>query len=121
MQSSYSRFHEILNRVVKLHELKGKDYGTDTDPYHNIREKAKFQNLPAWYSSISEVSDKLVRIKSFYENGELANEGVVDSILDAVTYLVIGCELFESWTQEDIIRSTQYGVVHREGNTIVCD
>lgn len=89
-----ARFHEILKELGDLHDRKQKDYGSDTDPFANVRSGQDFGIAP-WINAASRLNDKVVRIKSFIRNGDLANESLEDSFRDIAVYAIIALVLRE--------------------------
>lgn len=86
------RVHEILKELGELHDKKQVDYGSSTDPFANVRAGQEFGVSP-WVNAILRMNDKMVRIKSFIRNGQLANEGLEDSLRDIAVYAVISLVL----------------------------
>ena len=88
------RFLAVLQEIAELHERKQRDYGTDNDPFANIRASQEFGISP--YKGIFlRIGDKVQRLKADCVNGTLANEGVVDTLLDIAVYSVIASLLFQ--------------------------
>lgn len=81
-------FAEILAEVMALHAKKSKDYGSDTDPYANVRSSEDFGVL-AYVGGLIRAHDKVTRLKRFAQRGELANESAEDSMLDLCVYFPI--------------------------------
>jgi hypothetical protein len=88
------RFEDITNQMVALHNKKGADYGSGTDPYANVRASQEFGIAP-WIGALVRLNDKITRLKSFIRNGNLQNESVEDSIRDIQVYSVIMQILYE--------------------------
>jgi len=88
------RFHEILRELGALHDKKQKDYGTDTDPFANVRGSTEW-GVPAWVGALVRANDKIKRLQSFARKGVLANESVQDSLRDLAVYAVISLVLYE--------------------------
>ncbi len=86
-------FRTVLDEMGKLHDRKQADYGTDSDPFANVRASEQF-GIPAWLGSVLRANDKMSRLKAFAQNGTLANEGVEDSLIDLANYAVIALVLF---------------------------
>lgn len=91
---SSQRFHDILKILGDLHDQKQADYGTDTDPFANVRASERF-GIPAWVGAILRGNDKMARLQTFIRKGELKNESVEDSLKDLAVYAIIGLVLFE--------------------------
>lgn len=92
-------FCGILDEMKAMHLKKGADYGTDADPFSNVRASEQF-GIPAWLGSVVRGNDKMSRLKTFAQKGVLRNESVEDSLLDLAVYAVIGLVLFRE-TQAD--------------------
>lgn len=87
-----ARFHEVLSEVGHLHDRKQADYGTEGDPFNNLRTSEAF-GLPADEGIAIRMNDKMNRIKAYFKNGELANDTVEDDYLDIATYAIIAVVL----------------------------
>ena len=92
---SSHRFHGILEKLGKLHDKKQRDYGTDADPFNNIRASAKEWGIPAWVGAMLRATDKVRRLQKFADVGELANESVIDAFDDLAVYAVIARVMYE--------------------------
>ncbi len=92
---SSQRFHDILYKLGRLHDKKQKDYGTDADPFNNIRSSAKEWGIPAWVGAMLRATDKVRRLQKFADKGELANESVIDAFDDLAVYAVIARVMYE--------------------------
>src|SRR3990167_2999527 len=79
------RFHALLDEIRFLHERKCADYGRDEDHLANLKGSEEW-GVPAWKGTLIRLGDKVHRLKSFCSNGNLANEGVEDSLLDLASY-----------------------------------
>lgn len=88
------RFHKILRELGTLHDRKQADYGTDADPFANVRNSSEW-GMPAWVGAMMRGTDKVNRLKTFARRGTLANEGVLDAFSDLAVYAVIARVLFE--------------------------
>lgn len=94
MHPSSVKFHAILKELGDLHDKKQKDYGTHTDPFANVRASVDW-GMPGWVGCMVRANDKMKRLQTYAQTGNLANEGVRDSFLDLAVYAVIGLCLFE--------------------------
>ncbi len=92
---SSQRFHDILKKLGELHDKKQRDYGTDADPFNNIRASAKEWGIPAWVGAMLRATDKVRRLQKFADAGELANESVIDAFDDLAVYAVIARVMYE--------------------------
>ena len=87
-------FHEQLEQLGLLHDKKQQDYGTDTDPFANVRASEDF-GIPAWLGCLIRMNDKVQRLKTYCKKGTLSNEGVEDSLRDLAVYSLIALCLFQ--------------------------
>jgi hypothetical protein len=87
-------FRDVAWEAVLLHEQKSKDYGTEADPYANVRAAEEF-GLPSWVGIYIRMNDKMTRVKNFVRKGSLANEGIRDSLLDMFVYAGIALDEFD--------------------------
>lgn len=86
-------FIEAIMDTIALHKSKSHDYGSDSDPYANIRSSEDF-GIPAWKGALVRSHDKVVRLKQFCKSGFLNHEAAVDSIEDLCVYFPIILMLF---------------------------
>ncbi len=93
-------FRDILVEMGELHDRKNADYGTAADPFANVRASEEF-GIPAWLGSVIRANDKMTRLKTFANKGELANEPVEDSLIDLANYCVIALLLYRGSITED--------------------
>lgn len=91
-------FEEQLQQMLALHNKKNADYGTDADPYANVRASEQFGVEP-WVGAIIRLNDKITRIKSFIAKGVLENESLEDSLDDIAVYAVIAKILYNEAKQ----------------------
>ena len=92
-------FYGTIWEVLKLHDMKNQDYGTDADPFANVRQSEQF-GVPAWLGAIVRLNDKITRIKAWTRNKSLANESLRDSLIDIVVYGAIAVTLFDQEHEE---------------------
>lgn len=88
------RVHQILQEAGRMHDQKSLDYGVDTDPFKNVRNSEDF-GVPAWVGASIRLNDKVKRLQTFAQKGELKYESVADSFMDLIVYAAIGLVLFE--------------------------
>jgi hypothetical protein len=86
-------FHQLLKEIGELHDKKQSDYGSDEDPFANVRASEEF-GVPAWIGALVRLNDKVTRLKSFAKKKTLANESAEDSMLDIAVYSLIGLLLY---------------------------
>lgn len=90
---SSESFHNCLEEIADLHDKKQADYGTDEDPFANVRASEEF-GIPAWKGAALRANDKMSRLKTFCNKGSLTNESVEDSLKDLAVYALIALVLF---------------------------
>ena len=88
------RFHAWLKKLGELHDKKQLDYGRSHDPFANVRGAEDF-GVPGWVGALIRANDKMRRLQKAAQGGTLANEGVVDSLMDLAVYAIIALILFE--------------------------
>jgi hypothetical protein len=88
------RFHELLKIIGDLHDKKQEDYGTDDDPFANVRASERW-GVPAWVGAMVRLHDKVHRLQRFAKRGMLANESAKDSMLDIAVYSLMALILYE--------------------------
>ena len=93
MHPKSQEFHDLLTQIGELHNRKQKDYGTDIDPFANIRASEDF-GIDGWIGALVRLNDKIARLKSFVKKKSLANESVEDSLLDISVYALIALILY---------------------------
>ena len=90
---SSRKFYAVLAEAARLHDKKQRDYGTDGDPFANVRASEDF-GIPAYLGCAIRMNDKIRRIQSFATRGELANESIEDAFLDLLVYAGIAAVLY---------------------------
>lgn len=86
-------FHALLKEIGNLHDKKQADYGTDEDPFANVRGGTDW-GIPASLGCCVRIGDKVRRLQAFYRKGSLANESVEDAYMDLAVYALIGLVLY---------------------------
>ncbi len=86
-------FKKILDELWELHQKKNQDYGTNEDPYSNIRGSTDW-GIDAWRGAMLRANDKIKRLQKYAKTGQLKNESVEDSFLDLSVYTVIALLLW---------------------------
>lgn len=81
-------FRAKLRALRVLHSLKATDYGSDDDPFANIRASAN-SGVEPWRGAWVRASDKVFRMNRYCNRGSLANEGVTDTLEDLASYCLI--------------------------------
>jgi hypothetical protein len=94
-----ARFHAILRELGRLHNQKQADYGTDSDPFANVRASERF-GIPSWVGAVIRANDKMARLQTFVRRRQLRNESVEDSLRDLAVYAVIALVLYEEHQQQ---------------------
>jgi anti-sigma28 factor (negative regulator of flagellin synthesis) len=80
----FNAHKELTDKAIKTMKAKNHDYASDADPYRN------FQTF-GLLGILVRLSDKLARLRSFTENGEVkvSDESVEDTIIDIINYAVL--------------------------------
>ena len=94
-----SKFKSLTNRMCELVEVKNHDYGADADPFENFREFGV-------KGIVVRLGDKFKRIKTalWYDRElKVANETVIDTLLDLAVYSVIAI----LWISNEIVEKTK--------------
>lgn len=89
-----SHWERILSEVDRLHESKQQAYGSDADPWANLRASEPY-GIPAWVHASTMVDHKSRRVQSFVTKGRLEHEGVRDSLLDRAVYALAALLLYD--------------------------
>lgn len=91
------RLHENLTEQAReLMTRKNADYGANADPFANFRMSALLHIEPE-FGVLLRMQDKMARLVSFLEKGELAvkEESWSDAIIDIINYSVLLCGLLQ--------------------------
>ena len=91
---SAQRFHDLLAEIGRLHDKKQKDYGSDIDPFANVRSAEEW-GIPGWTYCMLRISEKCHRLQAMRRNGRLVNESASDSFRDLAVYALIAEVLYE--------------------------
>ena len=86
-------FMYVVEEIVAMHNKKQKDYGSNTDPFANVRAAADF-GIEPWIGCLIRANDKMKRLQKAASGGQLANESVEDSMLDLAVYAIICLVLY---------------------------
>lgn len=91
----HPEYVKLLHRMEALHTKKAEDYGSDADPFANIRASVEF-GIEPWVAAMVRANDKMHRIQRAAQGHTLVNEGLEDSLIDLAAYsliaLVMLCE-----------------------------
>jgi hypothetical protein len=87
------RFHKLLAEIGELNDRKQADYGTEGDPFANVRASEHW-GVQAWVGTMIRANDKVKRLQAAAQGSTLVNEGVEDSLLDIATYALIALVLY---------------------------
>lgn len=85
---------ELLDQMKTTHDKKQADYGNSAEPFANVLASHDLGIHPV-LGILLRMNDKMTRIKSFQEKGNLANESVEDSLLDIAVYAIIAVVIIE--------------------------
>lgn len=89
-----SKFSSLLNELEELHNKKSKDYGSEEDPFLNLKSSINYGVEP-WRGTLVKCGDKMARLSTYAQTGKLANESVRDSLLDLASYAIVTLILLE--------------------------
>lgn len=92
---SSQRFHDILAELGDIHDQKQEDYGTEEDPFNNVRASAREWGVTPWFGAMLRATDKVKRLQTFYRTGRLTNESVIDAFNDLAVYAGIARVMYE--------------------------
>jgi len=93
------RVREVFEHCADLHDTKQVDYGSEADPFANVRGAADW-GIEPWIGALVRAGDKVKRLQQFVKKGTLANEGVLDSFDDLIVYAAIAKVLYVESIQE---------------------
>lgn len=99
------KFATILRELQAMHDRKQADYGSDEDPFANIRASREF-GLKPWVGAMLRANDKVKRLQSAARGSELKNEGIEDSLIDIAVYTIIALSLFREEQEEELNEHT---------------
>ena len=88
-----ANFKGIIAELVEMHDRKNADYGTEGDPYANVRASSDF-GIEPWIGTMVRANDKMRRLHAAAQGSELVNEGIEDSLIDMAVYCIIALDLF---------------------------
>ena len=93
----HPRFYELLREMERIHDAKNHDYAGKGDPLKNFKLCAHLAGIPAWHGAYVRLLDKVSRVGSFIESGELhvKSEKIADTLLDLANYALIALILVE--------------------------
>jgi hypothetical protein len=94
------RFHALLKEIGDLHDKKQRDYGTDSDPFANVRGSLSWGVSP-WVGAMVRANDKIKRLQKYALYGGLSNESARDSFMDLAVYALIGLILHDEEEAND--------------------
>ena len=93
-------FHDTLQAMGMLHDIKQRDYGRPESPFANVIASEDF-GIPGWIGCVVRANDKMRRLQTasqqLFDSGtiRMANESVEDSLLDLAVYAVIALVLYQ--------------------------
>lgn len=84
------RFFDRLEALSNIHLAKSGDYGDGDDPLANLRA-AEAWGLPAYYSALIRIQDKVTRLQSWVrKGGDIGeHESIEDTCLDLASYAIL--------------------------------
>ncbi len=88
------RFHALIDEIRDLHDAKQADYGRDEDAFANVRAAIDF-GVPGWVGAMIRCNDKMRRVQTYIQKGQLVNDSVYDDFKDMAVYCLIAHILLE--------------------------
>jgi hypothetical protein len=96
-------FDETLKEILRMHDEKSVGYGSEDDPFANIRASEQF-GIPAWVGAILRMNDKVTRIKNRTKyNKELPFESAREELWDIAVYGAIALTLYDQAATDAVI------------------
>ena len=92
--SGSPEFMQVLDELAAMHNRKSEDYGSEEDPFANIRNGGKLIGVSAWRACVLRIGDKIQRLQSYCRKGSLTNENVADTFLDLAGYAICALILY---------------------------
>lgn len=93
------RFLAVLDEIESIHAVKQRDYGTEVDPFANVRASEEL-GIPGWIGCLIRMNDKMRRLNKaaaqVLAGGQvsMALDGPEDDFKDLSVYAAIGTVLF---------------------------
>ena len=96
------RFHKLLHEIGALHDERQAKYGSDQDPFANVRATELF-GMPGYVGALVRAQDKMRRLANMVSGriGELVEDPTRDAFLDLAVYSLIGLILWEEDNAKD--------------------
>lgn len=88
-------FNKVVDEILKLHEKKNKDYGTQRNPLNNLTACERL-GLNSTTGIVVRLQDKWARIENFYLNGKLENESLRDAFIDNAIYSLLAVTILDA-------------------------
>jgi hypothetical protein len=90
-------FNSLIEEMKAMAALKQADYGSDTDPFANVRGGAQDMGLAPWIGAAIRMGDKMRRIQKAARLGvdSLNFDSVEDDLIDMANYALIARTLLE--------------------------
>lgn len=82
---------QVFDECKSILEKKNNDYSDESDPFSNFRVAEKLGFCDAEIGLVVRMLDKIKRIQTYLEDGELqvTDEGFDDAIKDTINYCVL--------------------------------
>jgi hypothetical protein len=95
------RLLKILDEMKTLSMKKQADYGSEEDPFANVREGAIAMGMRPWIGAALRMNDKMRRINKAARLGpeSLENDSLLDDFIDMALYSAIAKVLLEEEEQ----------------------
>ena len=95
LHPSAARFGELVSELVRLHDRKGRGYGTAADPYANHRRAAEW-GTPDWHSTARRIDEKMQRVRGCAKLGAAKSQvDLREELLDVAVLALIAAVIYE--------------------------
>ena|SRR5215213_7842138 len=92
------RYKAFLDEQWELHKEKSAGYGTEDDPFANLRS-TEWIGVPAWKMCLVKASDKWFRIQQHLAKGVIPGDSLENDLRDMANYLGYAKILYEEWME----------------------
>jgi len=94
-----SKFNDLLEEILALHDQKNTDYASAADPLKNLKGCTRL-GLPPITGTVIRMQDKWQRIENSFLNGNLVNESVRDAFIDNAVYSLMAVLILDEMQKD---------------------
>ncbi len=94
-----SKFNDLLEEILALHDQKNTDYASAADPLKNLKGCTRL-GLPPITGTVIRMQDKWQRIENYFLNGNLVNESVRDAFIDNAVYSLMAVLILDEMQKD---------------------